>query len=308
MNKCVIKVIGLLSLFVAYQGFADDKSISNQVNSNNTTEKKISIKWLGGPTMLISFNGFQIITDPMFGEGKEAFIMGDPNEMFDLSTGPNIKTHQRLTDIPSINLSNINLVVLSHAHEDHFDQVAEKKLRKSISLLLPSADENKVKDKGFTNISSLNWGDKQTYKAGNGEISFTAVTAYHSTDQSINPLLGKGNGYWIEFKEGNWQRNVYWTGDTLPTKDLMMQVRQLGTLDILIPHMGKVGTTGPLGKISMGVADTKIMAARLKPNYLLPIHHSTFSHYLEPVNRTSFQIKDTSYELNIISEGEVIKY
>lgn len=44
----------------------------------------VKVTWLGGPTVVMEFNGLKVLTDPMLGEGASAFTMGDPNEMFDL--------------------------------------------------------------------------------------------------------------------------------------------------------------------------------------------------------------------------------
>ena len=40
----------------------------------------VKLTWIGASTMVIEFNGQTILTDPCFGEGDEAFIMGDPNK------------------------------------------------------------------------------------------------------------------------------------------------------------------------------------------------------------------------------------
>ncbi|WP_260009939.1 hypothetical protein [Leisingera aquaemixtae] len=60
------------------------------------------MRWLGGAMLEIEAAGLRILTDPCLGEGAEAFVMGDPNEMFDLSKGPNVKPHARLTPFPGL--------------------------------------------------------------------------------------------------------------------------------------------------------------------------------------------------------------
>ena len=162
-------------------------------------QPRLEVTWLGGPTVIFEFNGLRILTDPTFGDGAEAFTMGDPNEMFDLSVGPNIKYHKRLTPFPGIDSSSIDLVILSHAHEDHFDQKAQAKLSPTVSMILPIADTEKVKAMGFENMDSLRWGDKRTLKAGPGQVTITAITAHHSENSDIDKILGVGNGYWIKF-------------------------------------------------------------------------------------------------------------
>ncbi|GHF94789.1 MBL fold metallo-hydrolase [Thalassotalea marina] len=268
----------------------------------------VHIKWLGGPTMQITFNGTTLITDPMFGEGEQAFIMGDPNEVFDLNKGPNIKHHARITPLPKYDLNHTHYVLLSHAHEDHFDQKAQQILDKNLKTILPIADKEKVSQLGFQQLTPLQAGQSLELKAGKGKILITAIPADHSTNMSLTPLLGEGLGYVLTFTLGNWQQSMYWTGDSMPTDRVINAVKQLGQMDVLIPNMGAVGTTGPLGQISMGADDVIKLAKTLKIEKVLPIHHSTFKLYLEPITKLQQASKAQPIQLLLLNEGETLSF
>lgn len=269
----------------------------------NTKPPQIHITWLGGPSMLIEFNQFRLLTDPMFGEGKQAFLMGDPNEMFDLSKGPNIKHHSRLTPLPKISNKSFDLVLLSHAHEDHFDQEAQRQINANQLIITPNHDLNAIKEKGYFNARSLNWQHHIQFTAGKGTIKITALPAHHSSNPDIDQLLGAGNGYWIEFNQGIWKRSIYWTGDTMPVKKLMHQLENFEAPDIFIPHLGRVGTSGPLGQISMGAIDVDKMVKVLAPKRILPIHHSSYDLYLEPIDELIDISRKEAYTLDLLKEG-----
>ena len=181
----------------------------------------IQVTWIGGPTTIMEFNGLKILTDPTLGEGVEAFIMGDPNEMFDLKKGPAIKAFRRLTRFPGIDLKSIDLVVLSHAHEDHFDQTAQAQLDRVVPMIVPVADAGKIKALGFNDVNGLKWGATRRFNAGRGQVTITAINAHHTENQQREKLLGVGNGYWLEFSQGDWRRTIYWTGDSFPTADVI---------------------------------------------------------------------------------------
>ncbi|MEH6401998.1 MAG: MBL fold metallo-hydrolase [Sneathiella sp.] len=268
----------------------------------------LDITWLGGPTMVLEFNGVRLLTDPIFGEGDKAFLMGDPNEMFDLKKGPNVKHHKRLTKFPKEEASQIDHLILSHAHEDHFDQKAQKTLSKNIPTILAVADAEKVKAMGFLKTTAMAWGKSTTLKAGDGSITITAIPAMHSADEAISSILGKGNGYWFEFKQGNWRKTVYWTGDSFPTESVKASLKNFGKPDIFIPHLGKVGTSGPLGQISMSGADVALWVNQLEPTKILPIHHSSLALYLEPIGELVTALKGSSAGLDLISEGSTLHY
>lgn len=280
------------------------KAVASEVSSPH-----VLVTWLGGPTMTIEFNGVKILTDPTFGEGEKAFSMGDPNEMFDLNKGPSIKLHSRQTRFPGIDVESVSTVLLSHAHEDHFDQQAQARLNLAVPIFLPIADVENIKAKGFKQVDGIEWGATRTLKAGEGKIEITAVNAHHTENLQIEKLLGIGNGYWIEFSQASWQLTMYWTGDSFPTADVIGAIAKLGSPDVLIPHLGSVGSTGPLGQISMGAGDVVKLTRILKPKKILPIHHSTYSLYLEPISRLVEGFNGSKlYGLDLISEGSIVRY
>jgi len=278
------------------------------VSAQSNEQPKVALTWVGGATMLIEFNGFKVLTDPALGSGKEAFSMGDPNEMFDLKKGPNTKFFERITKYTDVNLKTIDLVLLSHAHEDHFDQKAQSQLNPELPILLPTADVGKIKEMGFKNIDAINWGETRVFKTGAGQMKVTAINAHHSEKPPIDKILGVGNGYWFEFSQGDWRKTIYWTGDTFPTSDVVAAVKKLGKPDILIPNMGGVGTTGPLGKISMNAKDVMKLSSEVLPKKILPIHHSTYPLYLEPISNFVAEMQSQKIPLDLISEGSTLIY
>ena len=77
--------------------------------------------WLGHSTVLLKIDGFTILTDPVLGEK-----CGVP-------VGPVTFGLKRLVE-PALNVEDlppVDLVLLSHAHFDHFDQPTLRLLAKS---------------------------------------------------------------------------------------------------------------------------------------------------------------------------------
>ena len=84
-----------------------------------------SVYFIGNATTLIRCGPFTILTDPTFIHMHERVSIGYGMH----ST--------RLTD-PATNISQLpalDLVLLSHFHGDHFDQVAERELDKSLPIV-----------------------------------------------------------------------------------------------------------------------------------------------------------------------------
>ncbi|WP_422378172.1 MBL fold metallo-hydrolase [Roseibium sp.] len=276
--------------------------------AGSDTPPRLDITWLGGATLLIRFGGLTLLTDPAFGEGKNAFQMANPNEMFDLAKGPNTIFHERRTSFQGIDLGEVDHLLLSHLHEDHFDQTAEAALPKEMPTLVPAHDLDAMREKGFSDLTRADWHKTHVLETESASISITAVPADHSEDPDISALLGPGNGYWLRFQQGGWSKTVYWTGDTFPTDTVLEAIKPLGSPDILIPHMGGVGSTGSLGQISMGAEHLKKFLAFTQPQKILPIHHSTYALYLEPASVLSKALEGVTQGLDLVSEGTRVSY
>ncbi|MGK4006276.1 MBL fold metallo-hydrolase [Sorangium sp. So ce1036] len=289
---------------LALQGCAllpDRTSAARPSDAGQAPECRIT--WAGGPTMAISFAELTILTDPVLGE---SFSMGDPNEPVNFRE---VVQHPRSTPLGGVDLAGVGLVLLSHAHEDHFDQQAWADLDRSLPILLPVADVRTVTAKGFRRVDGLAWGDTRRLAPGAGRaVSITAIPAHHSSDAKIAEALGKGNGYWIELTDGSWRRTIYWTGDSMPTEEVIAATRSRGRPDLLVPHVGGVGATGPFGLISMRASDVVTLARALRPRRVLPIHHSTYELYREPISELAVRSQGEAYRLDLIAAGSTVVY
>jgi len=128
-----------------------------------------SIFFVGTATVIIRYAGFTILTDPNFLHAGEQVHVG-----YGLRA-------TRLTD-PAINIEDlppIDLVVLSHMHEDHFDRVVQEKLDKTIPIVTTPQAAKFLKSKKFTSVYQLKtW---QTFYLAKGEaiLRLTAMPGKH---------------------------------------------------------------------------------------------------------------------------------
>lgn len=282
-------------------------SIASSRVAAKAIDNDISVRWLGGATMEIKVGGVHVLTDPCFGEGDDAFQMADPNENFDPVMGPNVRSHARLSAFPGLTVQEFEAVILSHAHEDHFDQSAQASLGSDVPLVCPSHDVQELVDKGF-NARALTHGESQVFERGNARLEITAIPAIHSLNPGIAEFLGDGNGYYLRAMTPRRTQHIYWAGDTFITEQVFDEVSRHPVPDLFIPHIGAVGKTGTLGQLSLNgeqaVEATKILSAKRT----LPIHHSTFSLYQEPVHEMieAHRTADVAGDLTVLIEGEVL--
>jgi len=260
------------------------------------------LMWAGGPTTRIELGSFRILTDPTLGEGPEAFVMRRHP-----TTGELNVPIARLAPLPEVRLDDLDLVIASHLHADHFDATAVERLGSSLPVLAPTANLPLLRDWGFGQVTGLDWGQDVTWHKDGQHLRVAAVPAHHAHDSAASHELGVVNGYLIEHHTADSAFRIYWTGDTVWFDELHDVTGAMPRVDLLLPHLGGVGKAGgPWGLISLdGVEGSRVTTA-VNPETVIPIHHSTFDFYAEPIEEYARHLKASGYtgQLVILREGE----
>lgn len=126
---------------------------------------------------------------------------------------------------PSEALAGIELVLISHLHDDHIDPAAESRLPDSLPLLCQPQDKTEIEAKGFNNVIPVE--DTVLWK----EISITRTDGQHGSGEVLKQME-PASGF--VFRAEN-EPTVYWMGDTIwcePVADLIKQIQP----DIIITH------------------------------------------------------------------------
>jgi N-acyl-phosphatidylethanolamine-hydrolysing phospholipase D len=79
-----------------------------------------------------------------------------------------------------------------------------------------------------------------------------------------------------------------------------------GDLDLLIPHLGAVGMGGPWGLMTLNSNEAVKLVELMAPHAIIPIHHHTFSHYVETVDLFQKELENIKHtrRLFILHQGE----
>ena len=238
-----------------------------------------SIQWLGGPTALLEYGQLRAITDPMLGaRGPNAFVL--PKHP---STGEPNAEIARYVALPSYSLAGLGAILISHTHNDHVDARAKELLPKTVPLVVAAAGAESMRAAGFTDVRGLDWGETTTISAGTTTLRVLAVPAHHAHEPDLDREVGKGNGYILEWHDGDHSYRAYWTGDAVLSDETQHFTEQFGQVDLLLPHMGGVGGDGHRGLRTMNAEEALELTRRVRPKLVMPIHHTTFAHYREPI-------------------------
>ncbi|KAI0458495.1 Metallo-hydrolase/oxidoreductase [Xylaria acuta] len=104
---------------------APSSALQSSSHSSSTKPEDASVYFIGNATTIIEWQGLRILTDPNF------LHAGDHVHL-----GPGV-TAQRLKN-PAVGLHElppVDLVLLSHYHEDHFDRLVEEKLNRDFDIV-----------------------------------------------------------------------------------------------------------------------------------------------------------------------------
>ncbi len=143
-----------------------NKSLVLPTTSNQKPDLETGeIFFIGTATVLLRYAGFTILTDPNF-----------------LHQGDHVHLHYGIRSArktnPAIELEELpplDLVVLSHMHEDHFDRLDEQKLDKNLPIITTPQSAEELKKKGFNASSPLPTWDALTVTKGDSLLRISAM-------------------------------------------------------------------------------------------------------------------------------------
>ncbi|MFB2922979.1 MBL fold metallo-hydrolase [Aerosakkonema funiforme] len=248
------------------------KGLKLPTKGENLNLESGEILFVGTATVLLRYAGFAILTDPNF------LHQGDHVHL-----GYGIRS-TRTTD-PAIEIEQLpplDLVVLSHMHEDHFDRVAAEKLDKNLPIITTHHAAAKLKQKGFTSPHGLNNWESFTVTKGDAKVSITAIPGRHGPGV-LASVLPSVMGSMLEFqsKAGKTVFRLYITGDTLIYKDIYEIPKRYPDIDLALLHLGGTKVFGILLTMDakQGVQAIQIIAPQLS----IPIHYNDYTVFKSPL-------------------------
>ncbi len=161
----------------------------------------MKIKLIRNATLRLEYGGRQFLIDPYLGDkhSQPSWIGISPNPTVGLPITPE--------EI----LADVNQVLVSHLHPDHFDDAAERMLPKNIPLICQPEEQAQLQDKGFTNTIPL----ISAYQSGGTII--TRIPGQHGFGERLE-MMGPVSGFMFQHQN---EPTLYWMGDTVWHEGLM---------------------------------------------------------------------------------------
>ena len=254
------------------------------------SDNRITAAWLGHATVLVNFFGIRILTDPVLFARIGIRLPG-------LTLGPKRLTASALTvrDLPKI-----DIVLLSHAHFDHFDMRTLHRFDGSTTVITPGRTRDLLRWTRFRDVSELHWSEIKSVTTSAGKIDIIAFRVEHWGARKRRDTYRGYNGYVLERNN----RRILFGGDTA-LSDLFAELRASGPIDLAIMP---IGAYNPWIYSHCTPEQAVQMANEAGAHFIMPIHHQTFrlssEDFREPIERFQAALHETPERIALREIGE----
>ncbi len=257
------------------------------------------VYFIGNATTLIRFGGLTILTDPVFLHKGEHVDLGHG-----IWARREIEPACQIADLPPI-----DLIVLSHYHGDHFDDVAAQGLNKKLPIVSTADAVDKLSALGFLQGYPLDTWESLDVLKGEATLTITAMPAKHASEEAVDEMLMPVNGHILDFSRGGEHLyRLYITGDTMLIDSLEDIPRRYPDIDLGLIHTG--GTTFLITVVTM-TGEQGVRAVEItKPRTAIPIHYNDFSVFLSGLDdfKKAAQSSTTSSNFVYLTHGDTYTF
>lgn len=227
-----------------------------------------SIQQIRNATAKITYGDTVLLVDPMLA-AKGAYP-GFPDTYRSELRNPTVELP---FDVGQV-LKDVDAVLLTHTHLDHWDPAAETLIPRQMPMLVQhEADAALLRGKGFADVRIL-----PAHVTFDG-VTISRVAAQHGSAAmfQVEPLatmLGSVTGFVFQ-KSG--EPTIYFAGDTVWTGDVRDAIKRYAP-DVIVLNTGDARVKGFDTGIIMGVEDTSRVHALAPSAKIVAVHMDAVNH------------------------------
>ena len=220
----------------------------------------MQITLIRNATLIVDMAGLRLLIDPWLagkGGGKNYSGRG-PSPLVDLP--------MPTEDI----LRGIDAVLVSHLHSDHFDEVAQTSIGKSLPILCHARDQAAILAMGFQDVRAIGDGIAM------GQVRIRTTDGRHGPPEVLDDM-GEVSGFLIE---ATGEPRLYWAGDTILCPEVEAVLTQERPDVVVVHGCGALWNgKGPLVMDGEMIALTLDLApfAQVLVTHLDAVDHATVS-------------------------------
>ena len=230
-----------------------------------------SVHFIGNATVLLRVGRFTVLTDPNFlHKGQWAYL------------GWGLVS-RRLTDpaLPVDALPDLDAVLLSHLHGDHFDRVARRGLDRGVPFLTTPHAARRLRRYGFDPRGLRTWETHELYK-GDEVLRVESLPGVHARGllgAMLPPVMGSLVTHEVA---GEVALRLYVSGDTLTGPHLDEIAERHPQVDAALVHLG--GTRVLMRTVTMDGVQGVDLLRRIRPRQVVPVHYDDYGVFTSPLS------------------------
>jgi len=284
--------LGLLGTLGLTGGYGVIDNVFGEQNENRTGQKlvkpnyiptpnkwsnnDVTVAWLGHASFLINFFGTRILIDPALNSHIGITPIGN------LTIGPSRYIASALS---SDKVGPIDLLLVSHAHTDHFDYPTLRKFQSPSTSVVTAKNTLPLWDSmKFKSINEMHWQDSKSL-AG---VTVTAIEGQHwgaripwKKGMEANSLLLSKNGI-----------NIFFGADTGYTEQIKQQLSDI-PIDLAIMGIGAYSPKSFEEKHATPEQAWKI-AEEISAKWVIPMHWGAFKLSKEPMEEPIIRFRQAA--------------
>ncbi len=242
-------------------------------------------------TLRVLMGGHTFLVDPMLSP-KDAMdpIQNASNSiripMVDLPFSP-----------PEI-LKDVEAVLVTHTHRDHWDDAATEFVPKALPILCQPEDEAKFRDFGYTDVRAV--ASRTQFE----NVSISRTSGQHGTGE-IGRKMAPVSGF---FLQSDGERSLYIAGDTIFCPEVESALAQHRP-DVAVLNAGAAQfTTG--GPITMNALDIAKVCRAAESTEVIAVHMGVINHCLLTREELAREMKSYKFsdQVSIPVDGETLEF
>ncbi|MEI7533926.1 MAG: MBL fold metallo-hydrolase [Verrucomicrobiae bacterium] len=240
--------------------------------------RQVAITWIGHASFLIQFDDLNVLVDPNF--ANWLFLMKRLK-----------RSGLRVQDLPPI-----DLVLLTHAHFDHFHKPTLRKLPSTKIGVMPWGVGDLAKKLGFARIVELDWWE--SFSQGDWKVTFTP--SKHWGARTLHDHHRGYGGFVLEHQG----RKIYHAGDSAYFEGFAEIGEKLRPEIALLP----IGAYHPesFRKVHMGPDEAVQAFKDLRAKVLVPMHYGTFKLSFEDMAEPPRWLKEIAAQQKLTSRLKIL--
>lgn len=256
-------------------------------NTAQKQEQEMNIQHIRNATSIVEYGGQKFLIDPMLSK-KGEFDPFLPAARDDRN--PMVELPMSVDEI----IDGIDAVIITHTHEDHFDQAAKEQLPKDIKMFMQDEqDAELAKEAGFTNIEVM---EEEVAIDFNG-VKLTEVDGRHGHGETAN-IAGNVMGIIFQHKD---EETLYVAGDTI-WYEKVQEIIDTYKPEVIILSGGanQFVAPGPDGTLIMGKEDIYEVYKAAPEAHIIVNHMEAVNHWGLSREELKNFIKEKGIESNIL--------